>query len=122
MASFPSLKRVQVNDRARETGLTTVIAPDGSLFGQSLFSAEYFLFTPTFIDMTGAEVSTLQTFYVVNKLLAFDFDYVHRGMTTINYTCQFVTPGLEWYPTEAYNTAISSSRFIARCWFRGKQT
>ena len=117
MATFPTLDRVIADDRKPDTGLFTVTAPDGSTFGQSLYDDEYFVFTPTFISVTEAEVTTLKTFYTTNKLIAFDFEYVHTAgasFTTITYECYFVPPGIQYIPQE-------SGTFVCRAWFRGKE-
>lgn len=114
MATFPTLDRIIADDRQPDTGLFTVIAPDGGIFGQSLYDDEYFIFTPTFVNVTQAEVTTLKTFYDTNKLIAFDFNYTHSGLTTVSYECYFVAPGIQYIPQE-------SKTFLCRAWFRGKE-
>lgn len=114
MATFPTLNRVIADDRQPDTGITMVIAPNGAPFGQSLYSDEYFIFTPTFINVSASQLTTTKTFYDTNKLLAFDFDYVHNGLTTVTYECYFMSPGLSYTPME-------SATYIVRSYFRGKE-
>ena len=114
MATFPTLDKVIADDRKPDTGLYHSIAPDGSMFGQSLYSDEYFNFALTFISVTEAEVTTLKTFYDTNKLIAFDFNYVHRNMTTVTYECYFTAPGIQYIPQE-------TGTFVVRAWMRGKE-
>ena len=114
MATFPTLDRIIADDRKPDTGLYTVNAPDGSTFGQSLYGDEYFNFSPTFISVTEAEVTTLKSFYATNKLIAFDFEYIHRNMTTVTYECYFIAPGIQYVPQE-------TGTFVVRAYFRGKE-
>lgn len=113
MATFPTMDRVVLDDRQPDTGLNTVVAPDGGLFGQSLYDEEFWIFNPVFISVTQTEMQTLQTFYATNKLVAFDFAYTHKDMTTITYECNFVSPGIKVMPQ-------LTGTFICQAYFRGR--
>lgn len=118
MATFPDLNRIIADDRAPDTGLITIIAPNGALFGQSLYADEYWVFSPTFIHVSQGEVDALNAFYAANKTVAFDYQYKHLRMATITYECYFIDPGISVIPTEA--TENNLPIYIARATFRGR--
>ena len=108
------MKKAYGDDRSPDTGLLTTTAPDGTIIGQRLYANEFFVFNPMFFPVSEAEKNTLETFYATNKTIAFDFAYSHAGMTTENYECNFISPGIRCLPEDNGNW---------RCWafFRGKE-
>ena len=115
MATFPTMDRIVGDDRQPDTGLVSVIAPDGNIFGQSLYDEEFWNFNPLFINVSESEKNTLEAFYATNKTIAFDFDYVHTGFSPITYECYFVAPGIKVMPHPQ-----NMKTFICQAFFRGR--
>lgn len=117
MATFPELNRRNTDDRQPDTGLISVYGPDGSQFGQSLYSDEYWIFTPQFTGLTLTDRLQLESFYKSNKLLAFTYNYrdVNAGLEI--YECYFVSPGYKIVPLQ---TPPGQEVYVAQAWFRGR--
>lgn len=115
MASFPLLNRVQADDTQPDTGLIVVYSADGNQYGQTFYPSgtEYYIFTPKLIGLTETEKNSLQTFYVQNKNVAFDYSYQDYRFPSDTYTCFFLPPGLRFVrrPMGLYEAYVS---------FRGK--
>lgn len=116
MADFPTLNRVMGDDRQPDTGLTSVIAPDGRHYGQSFYDQEFWLFNPIFVNLGAVDKTNLESFYKSNKLLAFDYTYAQLNGPPEQYTCYFVAPGIKILPVQ---TPQGQEVYQAQAWFRG---
>lgn len=112
MASFPALNRRDQDDRQPDNGLIMASAPDGRVFGQSLYTDVYQVFRVLLPNLTEGEMNTLIQFEEDNRTLAFDYVYSVRGMPDITYECRFLNPGVKIIATQ--------SVIMGEAYFRGR--
>lgn len=112
MATFPALNRRELDDRQPDNGLVIILAPDGNLFGQSLYNSVFYDFAPLFVNLSNADVVTLETFEATNRTLAFDYLYEANNRPTVTYECFFKPPGIK--------IISKQDIIIAQAFFRGK--
>lgn len=110
MATFPTLNRRNQDDRLPDNGLVMTSAPNGRMFGQSLYLEMYYNFRVLMPNLSQAEMDALIQFEEDNRALAFDYVYEVAGMPDITYECVFLNPGVKIIATQSVIMGEASFR------------